>query len=264
MTALLLDGLRTASLAEVLGSAALQDRVDRKYLVRSGTADALLRDLGRDHRLLSVDGTCTQSYSTVYLDTADLAFHRAHLQGRRRRWKARTRRYLDSDLVRLELKTKGLRDRTVKSSLVRPLELHGVADDEALAFLDRGLRASYGLGLPAPVVPVLEVVYRRTTLVADAGEERVTLDTDLEVRALDGTLLGGLAPDAVLVESKAGSRPGRADRVLRRLGAREASCSKYCVGTALATPQLPAAPWRPLLRQWFVPAASPEQYAPAA
>jgi hypothetical protein len=243
--------LRPVDLAEVLATAALQDRVDRKYLVRAGTAQALLEALAADHRVLSVQGRTAQAYSTVYLDSADLACHRAHLQGRRRRWKARTRRYLGSDLTRLELKTKGLRGRTVKRAVDVPVAAHGLADAAAHAFVDEGLRAAYGTGLRLVLEPVLEVRYVRTTVVADAGGERLTLDTDLEVRTPSGVLVGAMAADAVLLESKAGARPGRSDRVLRALGVREASCSKYCVGTALSRPDLPAAPWRPLLQSWF-------------
>ncbi len=250
-------GLRTATLDEVMASAALQERIDRKYLLDAPTARSLVEALACDHRVLAFGEVRSQSYSTVYLDSPDLACHRAHLQGRRRRWKARTGRYLDADLVRLELKTKGRRGRTVKTALELAQADHGRVDERMLRFVDRGLHDAYGHGLQHVLVPVLEVRYRRTTLVADAGGERLTLDTDLEVRTVDGTLVGRMAQDAVLVESKAGLRPGRSDRALRALGVREASCSKYCIGTAMAEPTLPAAPWRPLLRHWFVPATTP-------
>ena len=263
MTGGLVDGLRTISLAEVLETAALQQRIDRKYLIDDATGRALTRALGQDHRVLAFGAERTQAYSTVYFDSPDLACHRAHLQSRRRRWKARTRRYPDGGLVRLELKTRDGRGRTVKDAVDVEAGAHGRVDDAALAFLDERLRTAYGHGLQHPLVPTLEVRHRRTTLVADAGGERLTLDTDLEVRTLDGGLVGRMLPDAVLVESKAGLRPGTADRALRALGAREASCSKYCVGVAMMSPSLPAAPWRPLLRRWFVTARADGQLVAA-
>ena len=262
MTALA-AGLRTATLDEVLASAALQERIDRKYLVHAATARSLVEALTADHRVLAFGELRSQGYSTVYLDSPGLACHRAHLQGRRRRWKARTRRYLDADLVRLELKTKGRRGRTVKTALDISQADHGRVDEGMLRFVDEGLQDAYGHGLRHALVPALEIRYRRITLVADAGGERLTLDTDLEVRAVDGTLVGRMAEGAVLVESKAGLRPGRGDRALRALGVREASCSKYCLGTAMAEPSLPAAPWRPLLQRWFVPAPTPRTPAAA-
>ena len=248
--------LADVSLEEVLSTAALQDRVDRKYLLDQRTAEGLLDALGADHRVLSIAGRRSQAYSTVYLDGVALPCHRAHVQGRRRRWKARTRRYLDGDLTRLELKTKGLRGRTVKAATDVSPDAHGRVDEQTTAFLDAELRTAYGTGLPFALVPVLEVVYRRTTLISDDGATRLTLDTDLEVRRTDGSPVGRLRPSSVLVETKSGSRPGAADQALRRLGVREASCSKYCLGTALAEPTLPAAPFRALLRGWFEPRES--------
>ena len=253
-----LDRLAPVSLREVLATAALQDRVDRKYLVDAGTVEQLLARLSGDVRALKIDERRQCGYSTVYLDTADCACHRAHVQGRRRRWKARTRRYLDSDLCRLELKTKGLRGRTVKIAQDVDASLHGALDDEGRAFLSTGLQRAYGCALPA-LGPVLEVAYRRATLVGDG--ERLTLDTDLQVRTPAGLLVAALRPDAVLVESKAGCAPGAADRVLRSLGVRETSVSKYCAGTALARPDLPAPDLRPVLRRWFT---RPEEHALAA
>lgn len=243
-----LESLRPVALEEVLAEADLQDRVDRKYLVRRDTAAALLEQLDGTHRALQVDGRRLSSYSTVYLDTLDLACHRAHLQGRRRRWKARTRRYLDSDLCRLELKTKGRRGRTTKVATAVHLEQHGRLDDAGRDFLADALRDAYGVPLP-PLAPVLEIVYRRATLVGDG--ERLTLDLDLSVLEPGGRTVAVLVPDAVLVESKAGGAPGLADRLLREAGVRETSVSKYCSGTALTRPELPAAPWRPVLRRWF-------------
>ena len=248
MTAAALGRLTPVGLREVLETAALQDRVDRKYLVGAATADRLLDRLSGDVRCLEIDGRRQCGYSTVYLDTPDCACHRAHVQGRRRRWKARTRRYLDSELCRLELKTKGLRGRTLKIARDVHPALHGTLDDDGRAFLADGLHRAYGCALPR-LGPVLEIAYRRATLVGDG--ERLTLDTDLQVRTTDGRLVAALRPDAVLVESKAGSAPGLADRVLRSLGARETSVSKYCAGTALARPDLPAPDLRPALRRWF-------------
>lgn len=260
-------GHRTVSLQEVLATAALQDRVDRKYLLDRETAEALLSAVGSDHRVLALEDRRSQAYSTVYLDGPGLPCHLAHVQGRRRRWKARTRRYLDGDLTRLELKTKGLRGRTVKVSTELRPDAHGRVDDGTTAFVDEQLHLAYGTGLQHDLVPVLEVAYRRTTLVSDDGGSRLTLDTDLQVLRTDGSAVGRLRPRSVLVETKSGARPGVADRVLRELGVREASCSKYCVGTALAEPALPSAPFRPLLRRWFeatAPVAADDLVAAAA
>ena len=200
-----LAALTPVALADVLSEAALQDRVDRKYLVRLPQALDLLDLLGGGFRVLQIEQRRLAAYSTVYFDTPDLTCHRAHLQGRRRRWKARTRRYLDGDLCRLELKTKGVRGRTVKSALDVGADHHGRLDDRGRAFLTDALSTAYGQALPAGLGPVLDVRYRRATLVGDG--QRLTLDVDLLVLGPDGQPVAGLQPDAVLVETKAGAAP---------------------------------------------------------
>ena len=59
----------------------------------------------------------------------------------------------------------------------------------------------------------------------------------------------------VLVESKSSAGGGAADRILRDLGVRPASVSKYCVGVAALHPELPSNPWHQTLRRYFGPRA---------
>lgn len=55
----------------------------------------------------------------------------------------------------------------------------------------------------------------------------------------------------VLVESKSVDGAGEADRMLRRLGVRPVSVSKYCVGIAGLRPEVAANPWRTTLQRYF-------------
>src|SRR5512139_3239236 len=88
--------LRGATLAQVNAAAALQHRVDRKYLVPIVSARQLICALADSHHVLDLDGRRTTAYSTVYFDTRWLHAWRAHVQGRRHRWKVRTRLYAES------------------------------------------------------------------------------------------------------------------------------------------------------------------------
>lgn len=73
--------------------------------------------------------------------------------------------------------------------------------------------------------------YRRTTLVARAGGERMTIDTDLHFSAQGKALSTG--PDVFILETKSENGRGLADRLLRVAGERPAGrCSKYCIGLA--------------------------------
>ena len=101
-----LDSLPQITLPEVLAAAPATTRMDRKYLVPTGRGEAFLTQLPGSMRLLSIDGRLTTSYRSTYFDTADLQTCRAHIQGRRRRWKARSRLYVEDHLCRLELKVR--------------------------------------------------------------------------------------------------------------------------------------------------------------
>ncbi|MGH9229412.1 MAG: VTC domain-containing protein [Acidimicrobiales bacterium] len=190
-------------------------------------------------------------YSSVYFDTADGQCHLAHVQGRRRRWKARTRKYLDSDLTRLELKVKSTRGRTVK--LVRDIDSgqHGQLDNAGWDFLAQSLKSHYGLCLDSELMPTLEVTYRRVTLVDTAAGQRVTLDSDLRFVGLDGAVVGAMRGDAVLIETKSGALPSLADKLLWSHGIREAHCSKYCMARMLEGSPYQVPGLRRTLRRWF-------------
>lgn len=248
-----LDRLRPVSLQEVLAEADLQDRVDRKYLLDANSFSEVVDRLMGTHQALEFAHGRTCLYNSVYFDSADLRCHRDHVQKRRRRWKARTRHYVDSDLTRLELKVKGLGGRTRKLRQdIEPLR-HGVIDDAATSFIDDGLRSAYGHGLSLELLPVLEIVYRRATLVDLEAGERLTIDHAVSFASDGRSAHARLRPSALLIESKSGQRPGRADEVLRSIGVRPVSCSKYCLGTATGPFEASAPDLLPVLRRWFEP-----------
>jgi hypothetical protein len=113
--------LPAASLAEVLERSALQARIDRKYLVPIERLAELAARLPATWAVLEIDGLRGFAYESVYFDTPDLLTYRQHLQGRRRRYKVRTRTYLDSGDCMFEVKLKGRRDETVKARLPYPV-----------------------------------------------------------------------------------------------------------------------------------------------
>jgi hypothetical protein len=93
---------------------------------------------------------------------------------------------------------------------------------------------------------------RRTTFVSRTGEARLTCDSGL--RCLDVHHEVRDTGTHVLVESKSGGQGGSAvDRILRELGVRPASVSKYCVAVAALHPELPSNPWHQTLKRYFEP-----------
>lgn len=238
------EGLAPLGLAELDARAALRDRTDTKYLVPVGLLGALAERLAPTHGVLDIGGRRAFRYATTYLDTPDLALYRAHLQGRRRRWKARVRWYLDAGTGALEVKLGG-NGRTQKHRAPLHADLR--------AFVAATLEDAWGLeaarAVAARLEPALDVRYLRTTLVAVDRGERLTIDRRLRVHGPDGAA-GALQGDLAVVESKSPAGLALADRELRALGVHPVeTLSKYCVGVALTRPGVRANPLLPVLRR---------------
>jgi hypothetical protein len=247
-----LQALPQVDLATLVDRAALTRRVDRKYVVPIAAARGLVESLARTHHVLAIDGRLVTSYRSTYLDTASLRSCREHLQGRRLRWKARTRLYVEDDLCRVEVKIRSGRGDTVKSSVDVESARYGRYDDGARAFIDSILTDGRGDGLAHRLRPTLEVTYRRVTLADLAGGTRVTLDLGMRGRPVVGLPRerGVHVDDGYLVvETKGHTRPAPADRALVALGHRPRPFSKYAASASLLSPDLPDNHVRRLLGQ---------------
>ncbi|GGU75315.1 VTC domain-containing protein [Streptomyces filipinensis] len=250
-----LENLRGATLAEVDAAAALQHRVDRKYLVPLDRARRLIARLSDSHHVLDLGGRRTTSYLSTYFDTEQLGSWRAHVQGRRRRWKVRTRLYAEDGLCRAEVKTKDGRGATVKHALKVPAAEYGELTAQVTEFVDRVLDRA---GVPVTAKELsaaAEVRYVRATLADLDHGSRVTLDGTLSCHRDDRT--AALDPGHVLIETKGGAQPASADRLLLGMGVRPVSLSKYIVGQSLLTPGLPDNDVRRLARAHFTTVVNP-------
>ena len=272
--------LTTTTLAELNNAAGLLTRVDRKYLVPLTCAQNLVDGLAPHARVLAIDERRRFSYTSTYFDTPGLEAFMFAARKRRRRFKVRTRTYLDSGLCFLEVKTCGARGSTVK----RRMGYH--ADDASRltgpgrAFVAACLAGAGVTGsaaareVAAALRPVLATTYERTTLHLPRAEARATIDTALTWRRLGpaapagnsaGTVVGvpmslqALRPthlaaainegepvsvaDIAVVETKNPATPSPADRALWDAGYRPTRISKYATGMALLHPELPANRW---------------------
>jgi hypothetical protein len=238
-------------LAELMELAELQTRVDRKYFVPAEVFRRMIAELAGELRVLEIDGRRTFGYESVYFDTPQLSTYRAHLQRRRQRFKARTRTYTDSGLCMFEVKLTGARGETVKERVPHPADYSAELTDEALDHLRTALCQAYHQDLPSGMQPTLITTYRRTTFVSRTGEARLTCDVGLQCLDLQHEVRD--TGTHVLVESKSSAGGSAADRILRELGVRPASVSKYCVGVAALHPELPSNPWHQTLRRYFEP-----------
>lgn len=227
------------SLEEINERARLVARVCRKYLVPAESLPSILA--GTDERLgiLTIGDRDSFRYSSTYFDTPELGSFRDHRQGRRRRYKARVRTYVDTDTRLFEVKLKGVRGLTDKVRTVHEGPAH-VLPRTSRAFLDSALD-EYGLGAPPTLGPSAVTDYRRATLVTLSGTERLTLDTELVGRR-DGREVR-MRPGVVLLEVKTRGGFTSTERRLHAHGFREVTFSKYAATLASLEPQLRGNRW---------------------
>jgi len=252
--------VNTVSLEELNADAAMLTRVDRKYVLRSAELAEVLTRLEQDApetRVLSIDGRTAHSYRSVYFDTPDLASFMMAARPRRRRFKLRTRTYLDTDASFLEFKAEGARGLTVKSRYEPTGEDATLAADDrlspgAVAWAEDllGQARAAGVGIHATdLEPVMWGTYDRMTFLLPGGAGRATVDTNLTWRGVGTDTLD--RPDMVIVETKSGSRPSDIDRLLWHCGHRPSKISKFGTGMAALHPELPHNRWNRVLSTHF-------------
>lgn len=237
-------------LEELVERAELLTRVDRKYLVPLDDVSSLVRTLPRDAQVLEIASRRLFEYESVYFDTPDLLAYHLAAHRRRRRFKVRTRTYVDSAQCWIEVKTRGARGTTIKDRVPHLLDDRTTVDP-ASPFVTATLAAHGIAGAEAMSwVPTLMTRYRRATILLPDSDSRLTVDVDLLWH--DGRRplqLQGLA----VVETKTGSTASAADRLLWAHGHRPLSISKYATGLAALRPELPATRWRRTLRRHLLP-----------
>lgn len=243
------DDLGGVTLAELAERAALLTRVDRKYVVPHAAADDLLRRLAAvpgGARVLDIDGRRSFAYRSVYLDTPDLLTYRLAARRRPRRFKVRTRSYLDTREHWFEVKVRDQRGRTVKERLPRTTGGPTTADDGTVPFTHEVLASHRLLPDELDLRPVLATTYQRVTVWLPGCDSRLTIDTLLEGHGPTGT---AVLPWRAVVETKTGGATSVADRLLWAAGHRPVRISKYATAMAALDTHLPANRWAPVLRR---------------
>jgi VTC domain len=222
--------LEPISLERLDESSAMRERVDTKYVVSLDRLPELIGELSGDYAALEIDGHRRFRYESVYFDTPGLRCFHDHVEGRRPRFKTRSRLYRETGACFFEVKVRD--DEMVKRQRPYDRESHGALDEGAQEFLDDTLRELTGEGAPDDMAPSLSTRYDRITLGAREGGERATMDLAVELRTMDdraASLRDGLA----LVETKSEAGGGRVDDLLRERGWEPVSISKYRLGVGL-------------------------------
>lgn len=219
--------MQPISLSEMDG-VALQNRTDTKFIFGIEKLGPLLEKLAPNYRVLEVAGVRLCQYRSVYLDTENLNFYFDHHNGRKNRVKIRYREYLDTGISFLEIKRKNNKGRTDKKRIQIPAITTGIRPAEK-KFISESIGHDWALN------QALTNSFLRITLVHKTLPERFTIDT--RIAFTNGNVEQKLENVVVaeLKQAKA-SRNSESSQVLKQLGIRPHSISKYCMGTILLNP----------------------------
>ncbi|TAJ48948.1 MAG: polyphosphate polymerase domain-containing protein [Herbiconiux sp.] len=250
--------LAPIGLDELIERAALQTRVDRKYVIPIGALPALLDGVDPRTQVLETAGVRDFRYESVYFDTPELTSYWMAARQRRRRFKMRTRSYVDSTAAYLEVKTKGARSATVKDRMEYVFEERRLLNQHGLDYVEDTLAGAGFTDVDLDsLAPTLITRYRRTTLIVpgEAGDSRATIDTHLDWALDDERRMH--TPGIVVIETKSGSRASPVDRHLWAHGHRPSTISKYGTGLAALRPELASNKWTRVLTRHFRPDTAP-------
>ena len=228
----LVHSFAPVTLDQLNAKAEMLSRIDNKYVIRRDALHRVIPDLVRYFDVLDIKRKRAFTYDTRYFDDPQRSAYYEHHQGLRKGFKVRIRRYVDAGLCFLEVKVKGKRGMTVKHRKEQDAHRIETLSDEAYHFARSTYTGHYGKPFEYDLRRVLDIRYKRITLVARDGGERMTIDTDLQFWTGGKHLSVGT--DVFIVETKSKLGRGYADKCLRQVQARPTKrCSKYCVGMAV-------------------------------
>jgi hypothetical protein len=157
---------------EQLDRANLMNRVDTKFAFDPKVLAEILPELAQNYFVLEINTIRIPSYQSQYFDDNKLSFYCDHHSGRPNRFKVRIRKYVESNLLFLEIKHK-FKGRTNKKRITVD-DFKATFSSEMNKFIaDNSITKS-------TLLPTLENSFHRITLVNKTRNERLTFDFDLK------------------------------------------------------------------------------------
>ena len=232
---------------DLIAARALQQRIDRKYLLSQRRLETVLAGLAADYRVARAGEVLAARYETIYFDTVDRRLFDDHRRGRFPRYKVRLRHHCDRRQTFLEVKRRG--GCTTKTRLELPFSGAGRDLDVSASDLDNAARRFIDAHCPIGaqrLVPCVWVTFTRLTLVGVTANERATFDWNI---AFGDHSRSERLPELVIAEVKQArfANAGPVVHALRRLHIREETLSKYCLATVRLAP-VRANAFKPALR----------------
>lgn len=218
-----------ADLKEV-ENAGQQRRTETKFLVPYQDLEGFLNMVAPHYKVLSINNDLVFNYHTQYFDTPAFDMYLSHHNGKLNRFKIRERSYRQTQTSYLEVKFSNNSGRIFKYRIPQPApgNLQGAAPGQFISS-----RTPYAA---ATLLPSLEVLYSRISLINKRGSERVTIDLDLELKA--GAKGFKISKFAVVEVKQLHRTKSPVLNGLKDLKIKEQPFSKYCLGVNYLYPGL--------------------------
>ena len=165
-------------------------RYERKFHAQDMTVDQVVMVVN-NHPLHFVEPFPMRRINNVYFDTIDLSDYRAHILGSSRRRKVRIRwygsRFGTAKQAVLEVKAKNGGVGTKRHFALPPLDFDGSIDVQQIrAAVAKNGTAETMSGYFSCAQPALFNSYVRRYFLSIDGRYRITIDTDMEFRVVNG------------------------------------------------------------------------------
>jgi hypothetical protein len=217
----ILESFEPISLLE-MDRVKLMNRVDTKFSFSLSEFLEFLPDLSEHYRILEIEGTRTPFYESLYFDDANFSFFKDHHNGRTSRFKVRFRKYVESNLVFLEIKHK-FKGRTLKSR-IKVDEIPTELTEKQKEFIQSVIPKEHELK------PVMWNSFHRMTLVNKVENERLTLDFNINFKwenhrqTFNNLIIAELKQESV-------NRNSAFFALMKSKSIRPYRLSKYCIGS---------------------------------
>lgn len=200
----------------------LLNRIDTKYTLHENDLPDVLAQLIAYYDVLEIEGSKVHPYETLYFDTPDYKLYLMHHSGCRNRYKLRCRKYVISQDVFFEIKSKTNTSRTIKKRFQID-EIPQNLDESYYSYIQKHTQNSH-----PNYEPALQVFFNRITLVNKTAGERLTFDLNLHYKR---NTCEKHIKNMVIVEVKQEKNTVSPFRELMKANRnRKNYLSKYCLG----------------------------------
>ena len=166
----ILQNFKPISLAE-MDRVKLMNRMDTKFAFSVEKFTDFLVSLNQFYEVLEIADTRTPHYESLYFDDEQFSFFKDHHNGKTNRFKVRIRRYVESEMIFLEVKHK-FKGRTNKNR-IPTIGFEKNFTNEQMQFLSQQLQSE------SQLVPTMWNSFQRITLINKTLNERLTFDFNI-------------------------------------------------------------------------------------